>query len=55
MGFLERFFSPDGLHFVVLSACLVYLIKTERRIARVEAIIELRFKRSAPKPKKESG
>jgi len=46
MSFLERFFSPEGLHFVILSACLVYLIKTERRIARVETIIEIFFKQA---------
>jgi len=53
MGFLERFFSPDSLHFVVLTICLVYLIKTERRIARVEAIIELFFERSTSTREKE--
>ena len=41
MGFLERFFSPDGAHFAVLTVILVYFVKTERRLARIEAACKL--------------
>jgi hypothetical protein len=44
MSFLERFFSPENLHSVILVGCLIYLIKSERRMARLEAIIEIFFK-----------
>jgi hypothetical protein len=41
MAFLERFFSPDNVHSVILVVGLVYLIKTERRLARLEAVCRL--------------
>jgi hypothetical protein len=41
MDFLERFFSPGNVHSVILVIGLVYLIKTERRLARLEAVCKL--------------
>ncbi len=41
MGFLERFFSPDGAHIAFLGVIAVYFIKTERRLARIEAACKL--------------
>ncbi len=41
MSFLERFFSPDGAHFAVLAVIAVYFVKTERRLARIEAACKL--------------
>ena len=58
MAFLERFFSPDNVHSVILVVGLVYLIKTERRLARLEAVCKLMcpFKDyGAPKGKDEDG
>ncbi len=40
MGFLERFFSGWDINTTFLAVCLVYLMKTERRIARLEGAVE---------------
>jgi hypothetical protein len=55
MGFLERFFSADGAHFAVLSIILVYFIKTERRLAKIEAACRLMCPFSITEKPKENG